>query len=195
MKIYLVRHGVTECNLKRVFHGWTDAALCNEGIHQCVQLRDKLSRVHFDTVISSPLQRALHSAQLISGVAREQIRIETDLKEFHFGLWEGLNYQKAERLYPKEWQAWNADWINCGPPQGEIFREFYQRVKACFDGLIADNPAETWLIVSHDGPLKVIAGLLLNLPKEDYWRFAFEFGCYSLFEMDRGFAMVRKLNA
>jgi alpha-ribazole phosphatase len=195
MKLYLVRHGATEFNLKQVYHGWTDSVLGAAGIQQCEYLRDKLSPVRFDAVASSPLRRAVQSAELITGWPQDRLRIVAGLKELHFGLWEGLKPQEAGRLYPKEWQDWTEDWMNCGPPRGESFGEFYQRVKDCFTGLITDNPAETMLIVSHDGPLKVIAGVLLNLPPEGYWRFVFEFGCYSLFEMDRRLTVVRKLNA
>jgi alpha-ribazole phosphatase len=194
MKLYLVRHGATEYNLKRFYQGWSDTALCAEGIQQCEHLREKLSRVHFDAVISSPLRRAVHSAQLISGLNPDQIRIEAGLKEFHFGLWEGLKPQEAERLYPEEWRAWTGDWMSCGPPRGEVFREFYWRVKDCFTGLITNNPAETLLVVSHDGPLKVIAGVLLRLPPEGYWSFAFESGCYSLFEVCQDRPIVWKIN-
>jgi alpha-ribazole phosphatase len=195
MKLYLVRHGATELNLKGLYHGWTDSRLCAEGIQQCAYLRDKLSQVHFDAVYTSPLQRAVHSAELITGWPRERLRIAAGLKEFHFGLWEGLNPEEAERLYPEEWRGWSEDWMNCGPPRGEVFREFYARVKDCFTGLITDNPAETLLIVSHNGPLQVIAGVLLQLPPEGYWQFAFESGCYSLFEAGRGRAVARKINA
>ena len=194
MKLYLVRHGATEFNRKRVYQGWSDTALCVEGIQQCEHLREKLSQVHFDAVISSPLRRALHSAELITGWPQDRLRIAAGLKEFKFGLWEGLESQEAERLYPEAWRAWAGDWMNCGPPRGEVFREFYGRVKDCFTGLVSENPGDTLLIVAHDGTLKVIAGLLLNMPPESFWRFAFESGCYSLFEAGRELTVVRKLN-
>ena len=194
MKIYLARHGETEFNQKKFYHGWTNSLLCAEGINQCGVLREKLKEIRFDAIISSPLERALHSAEIITGKSRDTIRVCEGLKEFNFGLWEGRHYQDLEKNHPQEWQAWSKDWLNFRLPEGESFQVFYQRVKTCFEETIQVYRNKTILVVSHEGPLKIIAGLLLNLKPEDYWRFGFEFGCYSLFETGPGVSIVKKIN-
>ena len=194
MKIYLTRHGETGFNQKKVYHGWTNSLLSAAGINQCHVLRGKLTEIQFDAIISSPLERALHSAEIITEVSRDAIRVCEGLKEFNFGLWEGRHYQDIERNHPQEWQAWSRDWLNFCLPEGESFQVFYQRVKKCFEEIQRVYRDKTILVVSHEGPLRIIAGLIMNLRPEDYWRFGFEFGCYSLFELGPGVSAVKKIN-
>jgi alpha-ribazole phosphatase len=194
MKLYLVRHGATELNEKELYQGWTDADLSVTGKRQCELVQQKLHGVCFDVVLSSPLERAISSAELISGMDRNQIRICAAFKEINFGVWEGLSYQEAERQNPREWHAWGADWQGYRPPQGECFTDFYERVRRGWKELTPLYSGKTVLIVSHAGPLRVIASLLLNMKPEDYWRLSFESGCYSLFEFNQGIPVLRRVN-
>jgi alpha-ribazole phosphatase len=194
MQLYLIRHGATELNEKQIYQGWTDADLSETGKRQCELVKQKLRGVCFEAVVSSPLQRALQSAAIISGFSRECIRACEFLKEFNFGAWEGLSYEEVERQYPREWQDWCADWQGYGLPQGESFVGFYQRVKSGFAKLLPAYRGQTVLVVCHAGPLRVIAGTLLNMQPEDYWRLSFEFGCYSLFELRQGTPVLKKIN-
>lgn len=194
MQLYLVRHGATVVNEKGLYQGWTDAALTETGKRQCELVKEKLSRVKFDTVISSPLERAVSSAQIIAGIPRNYIITNEALKEINFGAWEGLSFCEAEQKYPAEGRAWCTDWINCGPPQGENFAVFYQRVVVGLEQIINCYPGKTVLLVSHDGTLRCIINRLLDLPTEAFWRFSFEFGCYSKLEINQGITVLKKIN-
>ena len=97
MQLYLVRHGATVVNEKGLYQGWTDAALTETGKRQCELVKEKLSRVKFDTVISSPLERAVSSAQIIAGIPRNYIITNEALKEINFGAWEGLSFVRQNR--------------------------------------------------------------------------------------------------
>ncbi|HHU52073.1 MAG TPA: alpha-ribazole phosphatase [Firmicutes bacterium] len=194
MQLYLVRHGATALNEKRVYQGWTDLPLTETGQQQCALVKEKLSGVKFDTVISSPLERAVSSAQIIAGTPRNCIITDEALKEVNFGAWEGLNSGEAEEKYPAEWQAWYRDWINYGPPQGENFTLFYRRVVVAVKQIIHYYPGKTVLLVSHEGTLRCIVSHLLDLPPEAFWRFSFEFGCYSKLEINQGSTVLKKMN-
>lgn len=194
MQLYLARHGVTALNETRVYQGWTNISLSETGKRQCEILKQKLTRVDFDVVISSPLERAVTSAQIILGRNREQIVTEEGFKEFNFGLWEGLSFTEAAVQYPQEWEAWCADWQNAQPPQGENFLSFYRRVTAALTKLLKAWPGKTLLIVGHEGTLRCIVCKLLDLPPEAFWRFTFDPGCYSLVELSQATAVVKKIN-
>ena len=64
MKLYLVRHGQTDWNLKRIAQGQTDIPLNATGIQQAEALRDKLQNYQFDICYASPLKRAAQTAQI-----------------------------------------------------------------------------------------------------------------------------------
>ncbi len=64
--IYIIRHGQTELNSKRVLQGRSDYPLNEIGIQQAKEAAEKLQGITFDTVYSSPLIRALQTAKIIA---------------------------------------------------------------------------------------------------------------------------------
>lgn len=192
--IYMVRHGETKLNQKKVYYGWTDEPLSPEGEEQCRKLKEKLANIHFDAVLTSPLKRTVYSAGIISGM-QDNIFIYEDLKELNFGKWEQLHYLEIEKYYNEEWNCWSKDWIHFCIPDGESFKLFHDRVSCCFKKILEIHSNKTILIVGHAGTLKVISMILLGLPIKDYWKFTFEFGTYSVFEVQKdGSVVIKKIN-
>lgn len=65
MKIYLVRHGQTDSNAQQVYNV-TDEDINAAGIAQAVALREQIANLKYDAVISSPMLRARHTAEIIT---------------------------------------------------------------------------------------------------------------------------------
>lgn len=76
MKLYLVRHGESECNVQRRLYGRTDCSLTEKGCRQAREVGEKLAGEHIDLCISSPLIRAAETARL--ALAGRSVRIELD---------------------------------------------------------------------------------------------------------------------
>lgn len=66
MKLYVVRHGRTDSNDKKIFNGRYDEDINQTGINQAIIARDKLANYDIDLIISSPMKRTLHTAQIIN---------------------------------------------------------------------------------------------------------------------------------
>lgn len=64
--IYLVRHGQTDWNLEGRYQGRIDIKLNSKGREQASEIKEKLKEIKFDKVFSSPLKRALETAQIIT---------------------------------------------------------------------------------------------------------------------------------
>ncbi len=192
--IYMARHGSTDLNKAGIYFGWTDDPLNDEGKVQCGNIRQKLEVIKFDAVITSPLKRTVESSKIITGLDKGSLDIYGELKELNFGKWEKLHYKEIQEYYSEDWQHWVEDWKNFPIPEGESFDSFYQRVKLCFEGLLKKYKDKTILIVGHQGVLRIMATLLLKLDPEYYWRFTFEFGTWSLFQVDDDFALIKKIN-
>lgn len=192
--LYVARHGETDLNKTKVYYGWQDVSLNDRGIMQSNSLKNKLADEKFELVISSSLNRATHTAKIISGFDEKELLKFDDLRELYFGLWEGLHYLEIEKSYNAEWKAWCEDWKNYTIPDGESFKTFYERVSCCIKKILTDYKDKNILLVAHEGVLKVMAVMLLDLKIDDYWKFSFEFGCYSLFEIQKDIAILRKLN-
>ncbi|MGI6711744.1 MAG: alpha-ribazole phosphatase [Bacillota bacterium] len=193
-KLYLIRHGETDLNTSGVLYGWTDCGLNIRGIGQSKDLSRALSDVNFDIVITSPLKRAIDTASIVSGWASERIVIDKRLKEFNFGNWEGKHYQEIKSRDKEKWDLWVKDWKNICPPSGESFLEFYQRVKNSIDHILEKYDKRTIMLVSHQGCLRLIMCILLNMDCEKYYHFTFEQGTYSLLYTSKEYCVVKKIN-
>ena len=88
-KLHLIRHGLTAGNLDgRYIGGGTDLPLCSEGRAQLAELKERFEYPVVDTVFSSPLLRAVETANILFPGAAHQFTVH-DLREAHFGVFEG----------------------------------------------------------------------------------------------------------
>ena len=83
MKVYLVRHGECQPNLLKIYNT-VDEDLNDTGIKQAEELRDDVAKIDYDVIISSPLVRAYHTAEIIN-VHHKEIIIDDRLREREVG--------------------------------------------------------------------------------------------------------------
>ena len=191
MKLYLVRHGETELNVKKVYYGRTDCGLTEKGKEQAVSLKTAFASVPLDLVLESPLKRAKTTVDLILG-EKEVPRLEDGrLKELDFGGWEGKSYTElqGDPLY----EQWCCEWKTTCPPRGECFLDLAHRVRS-FYGDLLKREEERVLIVAHHAVLQQLMACLLEAEPESCWHYAFEQGTYTVFEIRDGFAVLKGHN-
>ena len=88
MKILIVRHGKTVWNAEKRAAGLVDIELNEKGIEQAKELKDKLKNVDFDLIITSPLKRAIKTANIINENHHKEI-IDEGATERNLGIYEG----------------------------------------------------------------------------------------------------------
>ena len=109
--IYLARHGETAWSLSGQHTGLTDLPLTDGGERNARALGQRLSRLAFDKVLTSPLQRATRTCELAGfGPVAE---VDRDLIEWNYGQYEGRRTAEILRERP-DWQ-----WFRDGCPDGE----------------------------------------------------------------------------
>ena len=83
-KLHLIRHGMTAGNLQGLYIGsGTDIPLCDEGRAQLKELKERFEYPQADTVFSSPLMRAVETANILFPNATHQFSVH-DLREAGF---------------------------------------------------------------------------------------------------------------
>jgi broad specificity phosphatase PhoE len=110
--VYLARHGETAWSLAGQHTGLTDLPLTARGEINATQLGTRLAALHFDTVLTSPLQRAFRTCQLAGFSNRAQV--DRDLVEWDYGKYEGLRTDEILAKNPN-WQLFTE-----GCPGGEL---------------------------------------------------------------------------
>jgi alpha-ribazole phosphatase len=107
-------------------------------------------------LISSPARRCVALAEAVSATIGLPVRVDARLLELHFGDWEGLAWDAVPRA---ALDAWAADPWGFAAPNGESGAALVARLRAFYTDL---RPGA--VIVSHGGPLKVLAALIDGKP-------------------------------
>lgn len=128
MKLYLVRHGESECNVQRRLYGRTDCSLTEKGCRQAREVGEKLRDEKIDLCISSPLIRAAETARLVLAGRNVRIELDDDLMEQHMGELENQPLEDMLREQPEIVNAMFSDWTTVVPPGGESFESLRERV-------------------------------------------------------------------
>ena len=178
MQIFLMRHGLTEYNLTGRFTGRADIPLHPEGEAQAGQVHEMLKNVRFDRVIASSQQRAVRTAQIVA--PGHTVEAMEELVELDVGTWTGHTWAEVEQMDPEGAKRHEEDWT-AAVGGGETADDMFERVGRAVRKILAASALDdTVLIVSHGGPMRVLATLLLDLPKEVYWHLVAGQGSYSL---------------
>lgn len=196
MRLFLVRHGQTEANLRGVFCGLTDVPLTPLGVEQAGNVAGWLAEVEFTHTVSSQLLRARHTADIVLAGHSLNIIIDGQLNEMNFGEWEMRHHHDLQREYPDAWAAWVADWHQASPTGGESFPQFSARIGSVVQSLLSTKSNEkNQLVVAHQGVLSLMLARLLAMPAAAMWHFHFEQGAYSVLEIHDGFVTLRAFNS
>lgn len=94
MKIYLIRHGETDWNVKRLLQGRTDIPLNQKGLDLAYITAKGLKDVPFDIIFTSPLQRAKQTALAIAEGRNIEVIEDDRIMEISFGSYEGTSCDK-----------------------------------------------------------------------------------------------------
>lgn len=160
MKIYLVRHGQTDWNIKKQVQGITDIALNETGIRQAEALRQQIisQGIKFDICYASPLQRAKKTAEILVSDENCPIIIDELLKERCFG---DLEQMAVE---PHEMGVDFYDVIlNTNKYHVEPIVDLLERTGEFLDKVKTDNPENgVILVVAHGALLKALTAQVIG---------------------------------
>lgn len=192
MRLILIRHGETTGNEQGLYQGAMDLSLSEKGIMQCLEVKEKLKGFKIDKVYSSPLKRAMESANIIF----EEPSIEKieQFREINFGLWEGRNYKQISIDYKKQYQEFLGAYKCFTFPEGESFENFYLRVSNGINRLCEVSKDETIAIVAHGGTIRAILCELLSFGVDGFYKINIFHGCYSLISVYEGVSIIEEIN-
>lgn len=143
-ELYLVRHGETDWNRARRVQGRTDVPLNDTGRAQARATGRLLARRRWDAVLSSPLSRAVETAQLIAAeIGLPEPEVFEGIMERDYGEAEGLNYYEIERRWPRG-----------GVPGRESRGDVASRVVPALVELAVARPGQSLVVVGHGGSIR-----------------------------------------
>lgn len=152
-EVWLVRHGETEWSRDHKHTSFTDLSLTEKGTEVAGTLRDRLSDVKFDLVLTSPLERARRTAELAgySGVETDE-----DLVEWQYGDYEGISTAEIRRTVA-DWTVWTH-----GAPGGENAEQVADRLDRAVERI--RNHGGRALVFGHGHALRALAARWIEQP-------------------------------
>jgi phosphoserine phosphatase len=164
LELILVRHGETDWNVQEIFRGRADVELNSTGKKQAELLAQYLKNIKLDAVYTSPLERALRTAQIVTG---QQHRLQPEpmmeLNDFDFGEWQAMSKADVKEKYPDILDRWQKDPQRARIPGGESLNDVKKRVQKAVKDIVSRHEEGSVLIVSHRIILKAIILNLLGL--------------------------------
>ena len=160
--IYIMRHGKTDLNNAHVLQGRSDYPLNDEGVQQAKKAAEKLKGIVFDRVYTSPLIRAVRTAEIVAPGKR--LIVDDRLIEMDYGLYEGADLKNPA----PELAAFFSDFVhNAEPESMESLKSVTVRTGKFLEEI---RPVSGNILIStHAIAMK---GLLENLTPESkgsYW--------------------------
>jgi len=170
--ILLVRHGENDYVKKKLLAGRLPGVHLNKkGQAQAQALAERLKSLPIKAVYSSPLERALETAEPLAKALGLEVIPRPGLIELDIGEWQGLPLKSLQRL--KVWRKVQGNPSRYRFPGGEAFLDTQQRICTEIESLAAmHQPKEIIACVSHADPIKLAVVLYLGMPLDNFQRLA-----------------------
>lgn len=148
MKIYVIRHGQTELNVKGLINGQLEDALTAEGMEQARNAAKSLPST-IKHLYVSPLNRARQTAEILNAELNLPITFHDELKEVNFGKLQGTPYLPE---YKKRHTSLDYDW----GPSGENAEQVKTRMFKILREIQKESGDGEALIVGHGGTVYLL---------------------------------------
>ena len=165
--LILVRHGATTANLERPnrLQGQRiDLPLSDEGRRQAEAVARLLASHPLARVLSSPLKRAMETADAIASPHEVPVESVAALIECDVGRWEGMSWEAIEHEDPVRYRAFMSDPTHDGYAGGENFAQVHDRVAPVLGQLLEEARGTTVAVVGHNVVNRVCLADILGVP-------------------------------
>ena len=170
MDFFIFRHGETPNNSRRIWQGRTGNLDLNmKGIQQAQYLGFALQRKNIEVVVSSPMLRAMHTANIVATYCNIPVLIREDLQEADYGIVDGKSFADVAQLFPDLYQKWinpSPKYFSFGFKKGETMQMVLNRVFRVLNELSQSHRHESIAISTHGG---VMALMLAYFGVRDHW--------------------------
>ena len=208
--LYLVRHGLTVGGEERRYKGSIDVPISDEGIVQAKKtaefIAEELARrtkradrncssvSQLQAIYSSPLSRAQRTAEEICRPHGLSPIVVPDLRERHFGDWEGMSFSEIQEQFPDAFRAWAGNPLDYAPTGGETTREVEKRAVRALSALLKSHSGQSFVIVAHGGINRVMLCHVMGLSLEHAFRIEQDNAAVNVIEFWEAYPVVRLLN-
>ena len=192
--LLLIRHGENEYVKTGKMAGRIPGVHLNErGRQQAADLAKALAEVPLKAIYSSPLERAVETAEPIAEGRKFEIQLRPELMENDIGAWQGRSLKALSRL--KKWKIVQQAPSRFTFPEGESFLQTQTRIASCLNEIAARHkPKDVVAVVFHSDPIKLAVAHYLGMPLDHFQRLGCDTGSITVLYVSEMGAHLVKLN-
>ena len=155
MKLYFVRHGESTANLLWEFsNSGLKHPLTEKGVEQARAVARGLCGLQVERIYSSPLLRAVQTAQILAESLQAPLEFTEALREWSVGIYEGTTDPVGWELHGQVQEDWFIHGkLDSKMPGGESFHEIQERFIPFIEGLVRNggDSDRSIVLVGHGG--------------------------------------------
>lgn len=173
--LILIRHAETVANAEGRWVGWGDTPLTPAGWAQVQTTAERLAAEVRDgaALYTSPLPRTWETAAAIGRALGLSPVALDDLREINFGEMDGVTLKEMKEQHAELYARWQDKAnVNFAWPGGERRADFFQRVAAALDRILAGHTQGTVIVVGHGGTLRAALAYLLPEKMGQWWGYS-----------------------
>ena len=192
--LLLIRHGENEyVKTGKLAGRLPDVHLNERGRKQAAALAESLAGLPLKAIYSSPLERAIETAEPIAENRKLEIQLRPELMDNDIGKWQGRSLKQLSRT--KKWKIVQRAPSRFTFPEGESFLQTQTRIASCLDEIAASHkPKDIVAVVFHADPIKLAVSHLIGLPLDNFQRLGCDTGSVTFIYVGEGSAHLMRLN-
>jgi probable phosphomutase (TIGR03848 family) len=190
----LIRHGENDCLKQDRLPGrLPDIHLNKHGREQAAALAETLQVVPIKAIYSSPLERAVETAEPLAHALGLTIQLRPALLDTDVGEWQGMHLKELRRL--PLWKQVHQHPSTFHFPGGEAFAQLQARLVSEIDLIRSAHKHRDFLaVVFHADPIKLVLAHFLGLPLDNFQKFAVAAGSVSILILGKSGGQLAALN-
>lgn len=189
---YFVRHGSNDSLGKTLAGRLKNVHLNDQGRAEAERTAMVLAKQGIERIISSPLERALETAEPLARRMGLTIEITPEILEIDFGDWTGKTMQELEAS--PAWKNFNLYRSGTRIPGGETMIEAQSRMITFLEKLRPENSNQAIALFSHGDPIKLVFAYYLGIPLDLFTRIEISPGSYSILRLENWGPQVLAIN-
>jgi len=191
--LLLIRHGENDYLKKNKLPGHIPGIHLNKrGHEQAADLAQCLGKLPIKSIYSSPLERAVETAEPLAKSLELGIQLCPDLTDTDVGEWEGRSWKSLS--HTRFWKVIQKTPSQFQFPGGETFIQAQERVVFALDAIASAHGDELIAVVFHADPIKLAVAHYLGLPLDKFQRLTANAGSVTILKIDGSSAKLLALN-
>lgn len=198
MLLFLIRHAESEANAARTFAARViDPPLSPKGVTDAERIAERLADQGIEEIYSSPLRRAVQTAQALASRSHLEFEVLPDLREVDVGVLDGKS-SKSKRnweIYERVLERWSVGDMEAAFEGGESLGEVCERARRVLEILHSASDSGRIAVVTHAVFLMIFLPLLLDDFPNDLERYSLPRGSITTVRIRNGRAQLEELGS